>query len=249
MPTINSNYRMFSTWTLFFLFIFFQSAFSQSETTDKTKECEGRFLHIGFLNETALYYHHPLGERWSIKTGLSASWNLSEDKDGEAEYKRFSNYNLNLPVEKREENSTTNYQEFTLSSLLFYRINDYKYASIYLGFGPAFSYSYSKSSLYRNQFTDSTYLKYSDENISQSIKVGPSISLMIASNIYKGIFLVSEYNITAYYGWNNQDYSIIEESKSVYSTSPYFYKSAGSLKSNSWTIKLSNVKIGLMFQL
>lgn len=249
MPTINSNYRMFSTWTLFFLFLFFQSTFSQSETTDKTKECESRLLHIGFLNETALYYHHPLGDKWSIKTGLSASWDLSEDKDGESEYKTFTSYSLNSSVEKREENSRSNYQEFTLSSLFCYRVNDYKYATIHLGFGPAFSYSYSKSSYYRNRFTDTTYSKSSYEDKRISTKVGPSISLMITSNIYKGIFLVSEYNITAYYGWNNQDYSNIDESKSAYSPSPSFYNNVGSLKSNSWTIKLSNVKIGLMFQL
>jgi len=232
-----------------FLFVLSNSSLPQQENKPLESERNSSFLHIGFLNEIALYYHQPLGARWSIKTGLSANWDLSEDKDGEAEYKYFTNFSLNSIVEKREENSRSNYQEFTLSSLIYYRVNDYRYASVHLGFGPAFSYSYSKSEQYRNQFTDTTYSKSSYESRSKSAKVGPSISLIITSNIYKSIFLVSEYNITAYYGWNNQDYSSIDESKSAYSTSPSFYNNLRSSKSNSWKIKLSNVRIGLMFQL
>lgn len=236
---------------LLFVFLFLLSNSSLPQQEDKPLESEKNapFLHIGFLNEIALYYHHPLGDRWSIKTGLSAHWDLSEDKDGEAEYTSITSHSLNSPVDKREVNSSSNYHDFTLSSLLFYRVNDYKYASIYLGFGPAFSYSYSKSSYSQNKFTDTTYSKSSNESRSTFTKVGPSISLMITSNIYKGIFLVSEYNVSVYYGWNKQSFFDTAESKPVYSTTPYFFNSEGNLKSNSWTIKLSNVKIGLMFQL
>ncbi len=231
-----------------FLVVTIELSFSQSDVSvDKENKSASEYLQIGFINETALYYHNSLTERILLKSGVSIFWNYDEKNEGEGYWK--NQYN---PTPEREEktksNGIENKYEIILSSLAMYSINDHQYAKMYFGFGPSLSYSLIKYSGGNSNFTDTTYSRNGDESNYSVFGIGPSVSALIKSHLYANLFLVSEYNIIAHYTWNTENYNSRYESKYA-GSSPNYSVSQRHEESNGWKLRLSNVRVGLLIAL
>ncbi len=223
---------------------------SQTDSNQTTEDKKSsKYLQIGFINETALYYHFTLNKSLRLKSGIDVNWNYDEKKDGDGYNRSQLNYPPYVEEEKRKANSIDNSYEITASSIVFFQLNDYEYASLYLGIGPSLSYSYAKTSSHSSSYADTTFYNSGFSSVYKVFGIGPSVSLMITSHIYGMLFLVSEYDLATYYTWNTDDNGFTYSSKSAYSTTISYESTDYHQESKGWKLRLSSVKVGLLIEL
>lgn len=226
-------------------------SFSQSDD-NQVAESKSSFQ-IGFINETALYYYVLLSSKLELKSGISVFWNYDEKKDGEgynqSQYGLLPLIKQNLIKQKMKANEINNSYEIALSSQLMYSLNDFEYAKVYLGCGLALSYALTKYSNKSNNYTDTSYSKNSNESYSKTLGIGPSFSVLVKSKLYGSVYLMSEYNLTAYYTWNTDDYNSRNESKYSGSSTAELYYNKNHIEYNGWKMRFSKVRVGLLIVL
>ncbi|MDP3149128.1 MAG: hypothetical protein Q8N83_08360, partial [Ignavibacteria bacterium] len=221
-------------------------------TEDKNEEKKSCFkaLQVGFLNEKALYYHNAVNEKFSLKSGVSVYWNYDEKKEGDG----YNNYQESYGPEERsvkmKVKTFSSSYGIVFSSQLLYRFTDYEYVQIYVAFGPSLSYSFSKNSSGSSENTDSTFSKYNTETKNTVFGIGPSVSFIIKNHLYGNLSLVSEYNLSAYYTWNNNTYNYGSSSNDDYNLSQHnYYNNQNHQETKGWKMSLSDVRIGLLIEL
>lgn len=213
---------------------------------NKNESTSAHYLQVNLLNETGLFYHYAINNTFSLKTGLSASLSLDQGKGGDGyTIQKYSGTNERTSTTS---NQSLNQYNITASSQLLYRLNNFKYATIFLGLGAAYNYSFSKSN--SNRFShpiDSTFQASSAESWNSTKGIGPSCSFLIKSKIYSGFSLLAEFNLSALYTWTKSKWTTNNES--VYQNGSYssFYENFEQGKG--WSIKLSNVKVGFLIAL
>lgn len=95
--------------------VFLSNSVAQSvDTTNIESKPGASGLQIGFINETALYYHFPINSSMSFRIGLDFNWNYDDKKDGEGYY-RYLNYNY-LPNEEKFKSNSTYPEKFISKS-------------------------------------------------------------------------------------------------------------------------------------
>lgn len=204
-------------------------------------------LQIGFINETALYYHLPLNEDLSLKSGLSASWILNESDNGTGTVNYFTN---GIPEQRKyTEGSINSSLEFGASSLAMFTMKRFELVQLSLGAGPSVLYSVQRYSSNNRSYTDTTFDRYGSESQYTTVGIGPSVSALFSANVYGSVFITAEYSVTAYYCWYSENYNSRNEYKSPYSSTVTYNRSNSEEESNIWKIRLSSVRVGLMFGL
>jgi hypothetical protein len=222
---------------------------SQSDDNQKNESIiSSPSLQIVFINETAMYYHISLSPKLVLKSGISAVWNYDEKMDGEGNY-QYQYSSSSITEQKMKANGINSNFEIALSSQLMYSLNDFEYAKVYIGGGASFLYALTKNSNNSSVYTDSTYSKNGYESNRKTIGVGPSVSLLIKSKLYGSVYLMSEYNLTAYYTRNTEDNNSRYESKysDLSAASVSYHKDH--TQSNGWKVRFSNVRVGLLILL
>lgn len=236
----------------FLVFILAFTAYSQKSTNsnEQIKESDS-FLHIGFLNEAALYYHYSPIKSFTLKTGFAFNWNYNETKSNEG-FQISKAQHLSDPEGRRvnlKEGSNYNSYQAIFSSVLYYNLSNNSITSIYIGLGPSISYNYWKNNSFYNTFTDTSF-NYTNQNMKSSeLGAGLTFSLMVKSRVYDNYYLVGEYNFSTLYTWNNSKQN--SEYRDKYSTTSgeYFSSNYSESKGNGWRIQFSNVKIGILIGL
>ena len=172
------------------LFLSLSTNISFSQSNDKSSDPNTplKYVQIGFINETAVYYYFSLNEKLMLKSGVSVFWNY-DDKNNNEGYHINQNSSNSESEEKLKSNSGNNNYEIILSSLAMYSINDYELAKIYLGVGPSILYSLSKSSSNYSQYTDTTYSRGGSESQLSTFGFGPAVSVSIKSKLYGNLFI------------------------------------------------------------
>jgi hypothetical protein len=207
---------------------------------------QASYLQVGFINGTSLFYQNQLGPQLELRSGLSGLWNYSESGDGTGSSR--SSGTVEPADQDRTSSSLSSRIVIVGSSTLLFRFNEYKYATIYLGAGPAISYTLDKYSSNSTRSAEARSEMYSSESSSREFGIGPSVSVLIRTHLYEGFYLYSEYNLTGYYTWYSNDSNSASSYQDTGSL-PTQYSSTSHLSSNGWKIDLSNVRIGLMFAL
>ena len=221
-------------------------------TEDKKEEKKSCFkaLQVGFLNEKALYYHNAVNEKFSLKSGVSVYWNYDEKKEGDG----YNNYQESYGPEERsvkmKVKTFSSSYGIVFSSQLLYRFTDYEYVQLYVAFGPSFSYSLLKTTSGSSENTDSTFNKFSSESKNTVLGIGPSVSFIIKSHLYGNLSLVSEYNFSAYYTWNDETRNSSSGSNQAYNLNQQsYYNYQYHQETKGWEMSLSDVRIGLLIEL
>ncbi len=233
--------------SLISLFILNSSLFAQGG--DPVTPNPKSSLQIDFINEAAMYYFLPIDNSFSLRSGLSLNWNYDEKKNGEGNSYHQDIYTPNPTEENMTSKSINNNYNLTASSLIFYSLNNFEYAKLYFGAGPAFIYSYSKMLDEGSEFTDSTIYSNSYEDDLKEYGIGLSLSLLVRSHIYRNINFVAEYRFLSYYTWNIEDYNSNYYSKSAYQSQPYYTIDHHHQETKGWKVDFSTIKVGLLIEL
>ncbi|MHB1048481.1 MAG: hypothetical protein ACYC09_00220 [Bacteroidota bacterium] len=233
---------------MLFIYLMISISFSQDDQTQSSETGFKNYIQIGFVNEAALYYHHPITESFFLKSGANIYWGYEENKDDDGSYRRQES--STGPTElKLKFNRISSSYDINFSSLLMYNINGNEYAKFYLGIGPSVLFTLQKSSSISSEYTDSTFSNHGDESLKTGLGIGPAISIMIVSHVYRSVSIVAEYNVESYYTWTDDTYSSYNEYKYANSLNPTFYNYQYRNESNGWKFRLSRVKVGLLIGL
>lgn len=226
---------------------------SDSLTNPSTSNGAIQFQLIGSIG---IYYIGDWSPASHVRLGADVLFNHSDQSGSNNGY----SINTSTPPPSSSSSSntsepdkTSNSYQISLSALYLQKLAEYKHTSMYFGFGPMASYSWSRyTNKYKYSFTysynNTTTSTNNDENTSKTLAIGPMAIIGIRSQLLDHVGLSAEIGLSAVYQWSTQSYSYSSTYDSPYPNSSTSNQgSVSHLKG--WAISISAIRIGLIIDL